>query len=181
MLLTQDDGLKVLTLLTILDAYTHQKFVNQKIKKVVYDFSHDERFELRKYLYKNTHLIDEFIQNNYYELSADDIAVIAAWKKINVRGDFIILSYTDNHGIFYKNNAYYAVKAISTPFNQMFTKFPVQVKTMILPYADYIICDGILQMTPLFYSKTVKDALIKEYENSPTNHNFTLTTVNEQC
>jgi len=72
-------------------------FVNEQLGvlpevKSLEDYSaypHEAKLQVRDALYDNIDLIDAFIQNNPFDFSPDDLAIVAKWKHF-VRGDFYI-------------------------------------------------------------------------------------------
>tara|TARA_R110002126_G_scaffold36631_1_gene111169 strand:- start:1362 stop:1643 length:282 start_codon:yes stop_codon:yes gene_type:complete len=82
---------------------------------------------------------------NFERLTTEEIKILTGFKK-KITGDFIIFKCLSNNAIFLdtKENKFYAVKALGDRFDKFFDKFPVLIKTTLLPYKDQIIYDGFI-------------------------------------
>lgn len=131
-----------------------QVFANQRLQIIKHldnvgqyqKISNEQRVKLRNALYQKTGLIDEFVQENPFGFSSDELAIISGWKNF-VAGNFMIERILKKYAIFIGNNKVYGVLALTEPFRQVLggMPLPVYVKTVLLPFQGRIIYDGLIE------------------------------------
>jgi len=101
------------------------------------------KFKCRVAMYKNDHLLEKYLELNLSSLTNAQSQILEGFKK-RITSDFVILKCLANEAIFIdsKDNKFYAVKALSNPFNLFFDEFPVIISTTIIPFKGKIIYDG---------------------------------------
>jgi len=78
---------------------------------------------------------------------------------------FILLEYAKSTAIISDTKGYtYNVQTLTTPFNEMFTKKPIMMKTALIPYKNRYILDGRYAIVQEKMSKEIQ----KEIETIPT-------------
>jgi hypothetical protein len=88
-----------------------QTFGNQKLQVIknlneveeYQKISNEQRVNLRNTFYKKPEIIDEFVQENPYEFSQEEMEIVSSWKNF-VAGDFFIQSVTKKYAIFIGNS-----------------------------------------------------------------------------
>lgn len=136
-----------------------QTFANQKLRviknlndiKQYQKISNEQRVSLRNAFYKKPEIIDEFVPENPYGFSPDELEIVSSWKNF-VAGDFFIQSVTRKYAIFIGNNKVYGVLALVEPFQAVLggMPFPAYVKSVILPFKGKIIYDGLIEGYNIF-------------------------------
>jgi len=149
-----------------------QFFVNQKLQifpdihsKTEYtDLPQNDKFQVREALYGNSELFHEYLSTNPDHLTKDSLDIIEQWQYF-IHDNFVIERYLKKHAIFIGNDTVYAVLGISESFNDMFPKtyLPVYVKTVLLPFKDMLIYDGLLQGYGVHLGSGVKQELKEQY------------------
>ena len=147
------------------------------LKKVVIpaDLSFDQfldrdfktKFKCRETLLENKELLDEYVASNFDQLSNDEVKILYGFKK-RITSNFVILKCLTNHAVFIdtNDNKFYAVKALSDPFNKFFNRFPVNVTTTIIPFKDKIIYDGFIQSSEIYLGRNITRSLNEEYKHA---------------
>ena len=131
-------------------------FVNERLKVISNKLSTPEEFaalppELRlkvgSALPGNIELIEEFVEQNPSQLAKDELDIVRSWRHL-VAGDFYIFRHLKKHTVFLswtQNPVAYGVTALTDPFEFLVGPYlPVMTKTVLLPFKDKIVYDGIL-------------------------------------
>jgi len=149
-----------------------QFFVNQKLQifpdinsKAEYtDLPQNDKFQVRNALYKNSELFHEYLSANPDNLTKDSLDIIEQWQYF-IHDNFVIERYLKKHAIFISNDTVYGVLGISDSFNDMFPKshLPIYVKTVLLPFKDILIYDGLLEGYGVHLGSGVKQELKEQY------------------
>ncbi|MEO0162130.1 MAG: hypothetical protein ABIL74_07645 [candidate division WOR-3 bacterium] len=129
-------------------------------------FSIDKINKLRDRLYEHPELIDSFVAENPLHFSSEELKIISCWKNY-VKGNFIIFRYLKDYTIFLsvdeKIPKAYGVLALYSTFEEMVGSYlPIMVDTVLLPFNDKIIYDGILSP----YSITFGGGLRRSFNDS---------------
>jgi len=142
------------------EVLTIEKFINKPIAI---------KFEARNYYIEHPGLIHSFIKENK-QLSAFDKDILLGFK-LKISGKFIILKQLKKYAIFINitSEKFYAVLALSDPFQNMLDHFPVLIETTILPYNGKIIYDGFLTRE-IYIGKNIKDNLQHQYKVAKANN-----------
>ena len=102
-------------------------------------------------LWDHMDIIDEFIDAKN-DLSGTDIKILRKWKSKYVRGPFAVLRHTKHYSVFLDNNesTLYGVIGISDPISSQVPEnlLPLVLDTILLPYGNRIIYDGIVHIYP---------------------------------
>jgi hypothetical protein len=153
-------------------------FVNQKLQVIPNQFADSKaytalppqtRAPVRNALYKNRHLIDQFITENPVHLPADELAIVASWKHAIV-GQFYVFRYLSKYTIFLSTSSpckAYGVLALADPLEEMIGPYlPRLIQTVLLPFKDMIIYDGLLSAHNITFGGGVKRSLNDEYRHA---------------
>jgi len=91
-------------------------------------------------------ILDEYLSFRLNKLTDDELNIIESLRH-SIYADFIIVKCLKNYAVFYhaKENKFYAVKGLTTPIKEFFSRFPVLVETTILPLSNQIVCDGLMK------------------------------------
>jgi len=128
----------------------------------------DAKFEARNFFLNNPSLLDEY-QNKNDAISNSDKNILNGFKKI-ISGKYMILKQLKNYAIFMnlESESFYAVKALSDPFEYMLESLPVLVETTLLPFEGKIIYDGFL-LRQMYIGKNMELNMLNKYKESKAN------------
>ncbi len=147
-------------------------FVGQKTNIITDEVSFDQFIDLdfsiklkcRDYLLDNKNLLDDYIATNFDHLTTEQISILTGFKK-TITSDFVIFKCLTNNAIFIdtKDNSFYAVKALGDSFDRFFDRFPVLVKTTLLPFNDKIVYDGFIKPTGVYFGLGMTSTMKEDY------------------
>lgn len=131
-------------------------FVNERLQVIPDKLSSPEDFavlppELRlkvsNALPGNIGLIEEFAEQNPSQFAEDELDIVRSWRHL-VADDFYIFRYLKKYTVFLswkQNPIAYGVTALTEPFELLVGPYlPVMTKTVLLPFKDKIVYDGLL-------------------------------------
>jgi len=154
--------------------YTNQQFqINSGIKKPEDIERHpfEETVKIREKLYQNVELFDKFIQENTDNLSPENISIIQSWKGF-IDGKFFVFRYLKKYTIFLTSDEppkAYGVLSLRSPFEEIVgSSLPRLVETVLLPFKDKIVSDGIFKYSNIFFGSGVRSSLNESYESAKT-------------
>jgi hypothetical protein len=126
--------------------------------------TNEKRIQLRNALYKEPEIIDEFVRENPFGLSPDELAIVSGWKNF-VAGDFFIDRILKKYAIFIGNNKVYAVLALMEPLQDVLAGMPLPayVKTVLLPFKGRIIYDGLIEGYSIFFGPGISTSMSDTY------------------
>ena len=153
-------------------------FVNEKTKAIPEQFSDsqgytnlppEKRHAVRDALFAHQELLDEFLNENPANLPADELAIVASWKDA-ILGQFFIFRYLSKYTIFLSTDSpkkAYGVLALADPFEELVGPYlPRLIQTVLLPFKDKIIYDGLLSGHNITFGGGVKRRLNEEYREA---------------
>ena len=160
-------------------------FVGQQGNFIADDVNFDQFVDLdfsiklkcRDFLLDNKKLLDDYITINFDHLTTEQISTLTGFKK-TITSDFVIFKCLSNNAIFIdtKDNKFYAVKALGDSFDQFFDRFPVLVKTTLLPFNDKIVYDGFIKPTGVYFGSGMTSTMKEDYKLAKINNQI-LTTI----
>ena len=109
-------------------------------------------------------LLDNYLSSNLDNFTSEQIKILTGFKK-KITSDFIIFKCLKKYAIFIdsKDNKFYAVKALGDRFDKFFDRFPVFIKTTILPYNDQIIYDGFITSYGFYFGSGMTSTMNDDY------------------
>lgn len=151
-----------------------QVFANQQLQIVknledvekYKNISNEQRMKLRNAVYEQPEVIGEFVRQNPFEFSADEIEIVSNWKNF-IAGDFYIERILKKHAIFIgNNNKVYGVLALAQPFREVLGNMPLPfyMKTVLLPFKGKIIYDGLVEGYNLFFGGGITASMSNLYK-----------------
>lgn len=131
-----------------------QFYANQK-KQILPDVTSVEQYvsldlqdqaAVRDVLWKEPSLIIQYVAENPNQLPPEHLAMINSWQQ-RVVGRFVLERLLKKHAIFIGDEEVYAVLALHNSFAEMVPKeaLPVFIETVLLPFRDVIIYDGLIR------------------------------------
>jgi len=160
-------------------------YIGQQSKIIADDMIFDVFIELdfsiklkcRDILLDNKIVLDDYILANLDHLTKEQISILLGFKK-TITSDFVILKCLTNYAIFMdvKDKRFYAVKGLGDSFDLFFDRFPVLVKTTILPFNNQIVYDGFIKSTGVFFGSGMTATMKEDYKLAKKNNQI-LTTI----
>ena len=154
--------------------YTNQKFQitpGMKEPEEIEGYPFEETVKVRDKLYQNPGIFDEFIQENTEKLSTEDISIIESWKGF-IQSNFFVFRYLKKYTIFltadepYKA---YGVLSLYSPFEEIIgSNIPTLIETVLLPFKDKIVSDGIFKSSNILFGSGIRNSLKESYEEAKT-------------
>jgi hypothetical protein len=141
------------------------------IFNVFVDLNFSIKLKCRDFLLDNKKLLDEYITENFDHLTTEQISILSGFKE-TISSDFVILKCLTNNAVFIdtKDNKFYAVKALGDSFDQFFDRFPVLVKTTLLPFNNQIIYDGFIKPTGIYFGSGMTSNMKEDYKLAKKNN-----------
>jgi hypothetical protein len=126
--------------------------------------SNGERVELRNAVYENPEVIDDFVRENPFSFSKDELEIISNWKNF-IADRFFIVQLTKKHAFFMRDDDVYAVLALMQPLQVVLggVSLPVYVKTVLLPFKGKIIYDGLLEGHNISFGPGISTSVKNRY------------------
>ena len=127
--------------------------------------ANEQRIKLRNAFYKRPEIIGDLIQNNPFDFSPDELAIISDWKNF-IAGEFYIERILKKYAIFIGDNKVYGVLALTQPFRDVVggMPLPVYVKTVLLPFKGKIIYDGLIEGYNIFFGGGISSPIENVYK-----------------
>ena len=128
-----------------------------------------KRTELRAVLFERRELIDDFVQDNPFRLSADELEPVHEWKRA-VFGNFVVFRYLKKHTIFLNvgdDCRAYGVLGLADPLEKLVgSSLPKCVETVLLPFQGKIIYDGVLNFVNVAFGGGLAQKLNECYREA---------------
>jgi hypothetical protein len=132
---------------------------------------------LRNKLWERPFLFNEYLRWKKDKISEDDKTLLKDWQKRHVKGRFLIVRHTKDYSVLLRSNAesdkdkdkdkdgdmrLYAVTGLQNSIEELApaSRLPMYVSTVIMPYKDRIIYDGMLDVFPIKIERSLASAFI---------------------
>lgn len=152
--------------------YTNQKFqITAGIKKPedIEGYPLEKTALVRNKLYQYPELFDEFVQMKKASLSDEDIAIVRSWKGF-IQGEFYLFRYLKKYTIFLSTkepHKAYGVLSLYSSFQEIFgPTLPRIVETVLLPFKEQIVCDGIFSGPSIYFGSGFRSSIKDAYEEA---------------
>ncbi len=153
-------------------------FVNQRLKVLPDEIrdadtfsglSPEQRLEVRDAFLEQMDLIENFIDENPADFRMDELEIVKSWHEL-VAAEFFIFRYLKKYTVFLSSEespVAYGVLALTQPFEDLVGPYlPVMTKTVLLPFKDKIIYDGLLSGYPISFGGGIRRSLKEGYESA---------------
>jgi len=129
--------------------------------------SPETRLQVRTALVEQPQLIGRFVEKNPLSLADEELSIIQSWQHF-VAGRFFIFRHLKHYTIFLdeqQENAY-GVLALNDPFEELIgPSLPVVAATILLPFRDKIVYDGLLVGFNISLGGGIKRSLNETYKS----------------
>ena len=157
-------------------------FVNQRLKVIPDKIANPEemanlpanvRCTVRDAFVKDLDLIESFVAENPGRFSDDELAIVLSWQHLAF-GRFYVFrehaKYTVFISVSYAPVAY-GVLALSQPFEEVIgPTLPILVETVLLPFKDKILYDGIMNRYSISFGPGIKRGLNEGFKKAKASH-----------
>lgn len=123
------------------------------------------KIKVREVLWTRLDLIDTYIQGNPDGLPAEELAIIAGWKRVIV-GSFQIFRHLKKYTVFIgEQSQVYGVLGLSVSMEEIFyaRPLPILVQAVLLPFRGQIVYDSFLQSYNVFFGSGIRGQLKEAY------------------
>lgn len=157
-------------------------FVNQRLKVLPDELGNPEEFaalapevrlKVRDALLDHTDLIQSFVDDNPAHLPDDELAIVQSWRHL-VAGKFYIFRELKPYTVFLSTDQQpvaYGVLALSQPFEELIGPYlPVLTQTVLLPFKDRIVYDGLLNAYRISFGPGIRRSLNENYKEAKARH-----------
>ncbi len=155
-----------------------QLYVNEKrqifpeIQSLADYIELDTEFQkvVRDELWENPALIAQYVAENPNQLSPEHLEIVAGWQSF-IKDRFVIERYLKKYAIFMGNDQVYGVLGLQSSFDQMIPKqaLPVLAETVLLPFGDHIVYDGLLMGGNIYIGRNMALGFKETYMDAKRN------------
>lgn len=123
--------------------------------------------DLSELVFDHPGIIEECIEENKDKLTEEKEDILRSWKNFR-RGTFFIERFLKSGAAFMdESNDVYIVKGLTDSIEDMFMGMkPVATKTVLLPFRDAIISDGLYMTMPVSFGGGIKRNLKETYNEA---------------
>lgn len=119
----------------------------------------NDKLPTREALYDNIHLLEKYIKENAAVLSEEDQSIIRNFKHFK-KERFFVVKQTNKYAFFLGEKHVYAVHALNDPFQTFWgDNLPVMIETVLLPFKNKIVYDGILFGSNIHFGKGIRESI----------------------
>ena len=145
-----------------------QFFVNQRLGIIANinsveeynNCSQDDKFKVRQAMFEQPELILAFVNENPFNLLQEELDIVNQWRYF-VKDEFYIERYLKNHAIFIGKKVY-GVVGLTQDIEDLIPKYslPFLLKTVLLPFKNCIVYDGLFQSYNVYFGSGLKSELM---------------------
>ncbi|QEL17826.1 DUF6398 domain-containing protein [Limnoglobus roseus] len=157
-------------------------FVNQRLSVIPDTLASPEEFaalppgvrlKVRDALTANLDLIESFVGENPADLSDDELDIVRSWQHL-VAGRFYVFRELKKYTVFLSTETKpvaYGVLALSQPFEELIGPYlPVLTQTVLLPFKDRIVYDGLLTSYNVSFGPGIRRNLNEDFKTAKDRH-----------
>ncbi len=131
------------------------------------------RIKVRDAFLNHADLIDSFVEENPANLSGEELAIVRSWRNL-VAGKFYILRELAKHTVFLstaKPAIAYGVLSLAQPLEELVgPRLPVLIETVLLPFRDKIVYDGLIASYGISFGPGVRRMLNDTFKEAKACH-----------
>ena len=132
-----------------------------------------DRLKVRNAWLANPELTDAFVADNPAALTPEELGIVRSWRHA-VAGKFYILRELKRHAVFLTASGpaiAYGVSALSQPFCELIgPRLPVMTETVLLPFRDRIVYDGLISSYPITFGPGIRRSLNENFKEAKNQH-----------
>lgn len=131
------------------------------------------RLNVRDALSANLDLIRSFVDENPAHLPDAELDIVRSWRHL-VHGKFWLFRELKKHTVFLTTDTphvAYGVLALSQPFEELIgPHLPVLTQTVLLPFKDRIVYDGLMSSYNVLFGPSVRRNLNEDFKTAKDRH-----------
>jgi hypothetical protein len=157
-------------------------FVNQRLQVIAENSANPDEFsslspeirlKVRDAFLSHTDLIQAFVDENAVNLTDDELDMVRSWKHL-VHGKFYIFRELAKYTVFLSTTnpaIAYGVLALTQPFEELSGPYlPVLTQTVLLPFKDRIVYDGLMTGYNISFGGGIKRMLNESFKEAKARH-----------
>jgi hypothetical protein len=157
-------------------------FVNRRLKVIPNDvaspdefssLSPEVRLKVRDAFLNHADLLPAFVDENAARLTDDELDIVRSWQHL-VHGKFYVFRQLKKYMVFLSAEEpaiAYGVLALSQPFDELIGPYlPVLVDTMLLPFRDMIVYDGVMGSYRISFGPGIRRSLNESFKEAKARH-----------
>lgn len=158
-------------LILALHAFTNRKlrlFPGVETPERIKQLPLEEKVKIRNALWGEIDLIEAFLKENPFHLSSEELNIVESWRH-RIQSRFILVSHLKNYSIFLKDDegiAYGVLGLQDTLEAVLDSDLPIIVETVLLPFKDRIVYDGLLSPYGVSFGKGFRDGIKDAYHQA---------------
>lgn len=129
--------------------------------------------KLRDAMFADKEIVLSYAEANPYSLDENELAIVRLWQHF-VAGSFYLFRYLKKYAVFLNDDdgeeepaMAYGVMGLSSTFDEMLGPYvPVLLRTVLLPFRDVIVCDGLIAPYPISFGGGIKASLNQAYNRA---------------
>lgn len=129
----------------------------------------ETRYEVHKALLEHRELIEQFVVENPAGFDADELDIVLSWRHL-VAGRFFVFRQLMKYAVFLTDEepaTAYGVTALFDPFEVVIPyDLPCWVGTVLLPFRDKIVYDGIMHTYNISFGPGIRRSLNDSYKEA---------------
>lgn len=153
-------------------------FVNQRLNVLADEvaspdafssLSPEVRLKVRDAFLNHANHIQPFVDENPARLTSDELDIVRSWRHL-VHGKFYVFRQLKKYMVFLstdKQPIAYGVLALSQPFEELVGPYlPVLTQTVLLPFKDMIVYDGLLSSYNISFGPGIRRNLNEDFKEA---------------
>ncbi len=159
--------------LALMDYVNKEKKIRPEIKKIYKQDGIDvnKLKDIDEYLWSHKEMIDDFIKNNNYNFTEEELKEVAEFKNAVTSKFFVITGFEREYtNILSQDGKLYMVKGLRTDIDKMTNKdeLPQVVSTTLLMFNGKIVFNGFLIRASIDLGNEFRRSVIRKLENAIT-------------
>lgn len=155
----------------LLDYINKKEKINPKLKRIYKQEGLDvsELSLVDEYLWNNKNEIDEFIKENPYKFSLEELEIIKGFKTAVSSDNFIIVGFDREYTkILSEDGKLYMVKGVRCDMDKLLDSksIPIYIKTTLLMFKDKIIFKSFFSSYPISMGNGFKEQVLNDLEKA---------------
>ena len=126
----------------------------------------EDACNLRNHLFNNKTILEKFLNLNPANLNKEELLLAQYWENAIIK-DFIIIKYLKNYSVFLdsETDKLYGVLGLMGSIEDVVPKYhlPIFIHTVLIPFFDNIVYDGILQASNIAFGNNYIKSFKTDY------------------
>lgn len=132
----------------------------------------EAKIKFRNELWSDNKWIDKYVEEKPDNLSECELEIIKTWKK-KIKDKFFIERTLRKHAIFISSESkVYGILGLSDEIDEVLdeSQMPLYVETVLLPFMNRIIYDGLFSKYTISFGKGMREMLRDTYNKAKNNN-----------